>query len=1657
MKQTIIKLGLLMALPLMSVSSYAAVPAYDMAAAKANAQADFANWMKYLPDEVFVAHVSIPGTHDTATGYGFCAGPGGATYSQTQMARIDQQLDGGIRAFDIRPGTNSGKLYCCHGSDVTNYTMEDAFKLFTDYLEAHPQEFFIIHLFKGNVDSADSTFENLIDNFFNKGKYADYIIDYNPRLKVGDVRKKIILFRRDRLSFVTFNKAGNFGEWPWEDDVWANGADRHKTLVTHAIDPTIKGYMRVSDMSSPDDQGQVDDKKVAVKNLYDWCRTQPTPNEKKAAEGSYKPDWAMTFTSGEYKGVRSGFLSGGRNGYAYCANQLNPHYTNLINNTPAAEKGPCGIILADWVLTDYSQDNDYQVFGNELVPAIAMNNFDYIDKFILDDALFGENDIEYENIWDPNKEYFMRNVGTGDFLSAGEWWGTHATTAAHGLKVKLTIEKETGKYTINTTLNAGGTFGRNFYVDNTNDPAQFDVESIGDGKFILSANFEGDVYQTLGVEGVWSEFAADGTTHNVIGVTKNADDPYQQWEIIAVEDYLQQQLKAARRDKGVDVSFLIPGGRFYGNDTENNTWSITNKNHVYDFNGVGESNNRRCLTFYSKAKSGASWNLSKTVTGLPKGYYTIRWHAYHGTGHSDVKMNVNGVSFDGQKQGGTATVSRSGNVLNYSYSINDDNRKKIYNELATGNFQCELANQKITNGQFTITASDGAHSTYGNSIFVLDDFELIYYGPIYPVLERAIDDAKRRLEITDDSMTPDWLKTYETNMNNLTYSEADEGAAPALEIYQKLRELTLAQEPNDYSHQDYTNAFINAGFETGTLMGWETSYQGEGNDTDVKPNEGVYVTKGGHNAFLFNCWQEDPNPENRGRGVILSQTIPGLPAGHYMVTAQAANDDGDCMYIEVNGQRSDAIVVEGANNISKLISFEFEVAENTDEVTVSFMGGNSDGTFDDYGGNWYKLDDVRLYRMGTADYCVFYRRLLTALQRVEKIAAQTLPQYYQDKWDNENYHQTIANLIEEHINSDHSEGDLNGSNGLEERTELFNHFSAVVLSQAETKANMSGAIRNNSFELGDLSYWNTKASPVADAVVTDNQDENRYNVSGRDEKYIYFADLHDYQDLNGEAYPIYQSISGLPKGMYRLSVSLASTPGNTFYLAANGNSQKITAESADAFQNAEVEFEITENNSDLLLGLYPSADGNFTSQEANAEVKGPWFAVDNFQLWLIGRQVSIDWTMETPTHGTIILPFEVNAEELTEKGLEVYSVTAHVESTAEGATHHILQYTQQPSIEAHTPYLVKVAGAETEIQSVAKKAPGKFKAEATTGNVYTFEGFTQHEQISYTDTYSNGSLTGMLVETNAEAEQYHLQDYEGNIGFVRHEEGVEHETFAPYHAYITLPASGEDEPNIHGLYFEEPTLPLDWFMEGENYGTIILPFEAEIPEALNAYTVTGIGERKAMPEGYEGSYHLLTIESVAETDGVRLFEANVPYLVVMKSAEASQEPEAEIEPVFFSAMKKAADGETEENAPTAVFRGKATNTSESNTVGLLTGVHVDKVLDPSEGIHVISESENNAGFLTNYTIQQSRIDAHHAYISAAQLPQEHGEYLLLKEPQSDVETGIEDILAANANVDVYTVGGMLISTDTPAAEALSKLASGIYILRAGKVTVKVIK
>jgi len=150
---------------------------------------------------------------------------------------------------------------------------------------------------------------------------------------------------------------------------------------------------------------------------------------------------------------------------------------------------------------------------------------------------------------------------------------------------------------------------------------------------------------------------------------------------------------------------------------------------------------------------------------------------------------------------------------------------------------------------------------------------------------------------------------------------------------------------------DMTSYITNPSFETGDLTGWTV---GSSSDTGVKPNSNAtYTTEGCDGDYLFNTWWQ---------GIPITQTVTGLPNGTYELKALMANDaitagNQPCLYLLANGEHSAAFSSATAGVFAEG-SMQFYVTNGT--ATIGANGGNADGSFNEAGYYWYKVDNFRL-------------------------------------------------------------------------------------------------------------------------------------------------------------------------------------------------------------------------------------------------------------------------------------------------------------------------------------------------------------------------------------------------------------------------------------------------------------------------------------------------------------------------------------------------------------------------------------------------------------------------------------------------------------------------------------------------------------------------
>lgn len=183
-----------------------------------------------------------------------------------------------------------------------------------------------------------------------------------------------------------------------------------------------------------------------------------------------------------------------------------------------------------------------------------------------------------------------------------------------------------------------------------------------------------------------------------------------------------------------------------------------------------------------------------------------------------------------------------------------------------------------------------------------------------------------------------------------------------------------------------------------------------------------------------------------------------------------------------------------------------------------------------------------------------------------------------------------------------------------------------------------------------------------------------------------------------------------------------------------------------------------------------------------------------------------------------------------------------------------------------------------------------------------------------------------------------------------------------------------------------------------DYGTLILPFDAELQEGMEAYTC----------DGKEENDLTLTLTPAGS------FVANTPYIVKKTGATTDY-----------------------------TFNGIAYSTATTYTDGLLTGTLVD--MTAPAGSLVLQKQPSGLGFYQVDT-NDITVKANRVYVTE-EVAGVNVRALIL--PGN--ETGINSVAAEDSIVDVYTIGGVKVKEGVKASEALNGLAKGFYIVGGKKV------
>ena len=160
-----------------------------------------ADWMRFLPNNVEIRRMSIPGTHDSgAYKVRFAMDNLGFQSVITQRLDLKNQLEAGIRFLDIRIGHIGGEFRIYHIATDLDQNFDQVLATLNDFLFRHPDETVLMRVQMERKENEQGTFESVFLGYYGKYKdrFANYFDGDSPTL--GQVRGKIVLLQEFAAS-----------------------------------------------------------------------------------------------------------------------------------------------------------------------------------------------------------------------------------------------------------------------------------------------------------------------------------------------------------------------------------------------------------------------------------------------------------------------------------------------------------------------------------------------------------------------------------------------------------------------------------------------------------------------------------------------------------------------------------------------------------------------------------------------------------------------------------------------------------------------------------------------------------------------------------------------------------------------------------------------------------------------------------------------------------------------------------------------------------------------------------------------------------------------------------------------------------------------------------------------------------------------------------------------------------------------------------------------------------------------------------------------------------------------------------------------------------------------------------------------------------------
>ena len=305
------------------------------------------DWLSMVRDETKVCKLTIPGTHDTMTGMGFYQPVLKYIFNTTaisQVSTLEEQMNSGLRFFDIRPVVSTDTiakkkiLRLTHGISELDITFEWTIDQLQSYLKAHPTEFFIVKLQFDNGFEDQKDLYTLLSNVLHMSKYQGLFVDnWRPDITVGEMRSKILWLSRYDLR--PFNAAFHYPivycDWPDEDpdiEEDINPEAQRSCAMYSMTDTTLTAKLYKQDYYKTTTEKRMRNKQKTVIDMMHTARE---------ATAGDKDIWIVNHCSA--------YTEVSPRGYITNASNLHP----LVIDDLQTYEGTVGIIPMDMACHDY--------------------------------------------------------------------------------------------------------------------------------------------------------------------------------------------------------------------------------------------------------------------------------------------------------------------------------------------------------------------------------------------------------------------------------------------------------------------------------------------------------------------------------------------------------------------------------------------------------------------------------------------------------------------------------------------------------------------------------------------------------------------------------------------------------------------------------------------------------------------------------------------------------------------------------------------------------------------------------------------------------------------------------------------------------------------------------------------------------------------------------------------------------------------------------------------------------------------------------------------------------------------------------------------------------------------------------------------------------